>query len=221
MITLTHVYGLAGLFFAAISILSARDAANPRRAINTLFWALMAVSFLFGGQIGDLGNGLIAMALVVLGAMGLSKGSAALPPGETLLAQARRHGNLLFLPALIIPTTALAGTLLVRQTAWAENWIDPSQATLICLAIGALIAVGVLMVWLRPRRWRRLRRRDDFLRPSDGRPSCHRCWRPLAQSFSPQASARMSAGSPLSGSPLRPGQPQWPPTASAWRCSPS
>ena len=150
MITLTHVYGLAGLFFAAISLLSARDTANPRRLINTLFWGLMAVSFLFGNQIGDLGNGLIATGLVILGALGLGKGAASLPTGETRLAQARRHGNLLFLPALIIPATALAGTLLVRQSAWAADWIDPGQATLICLAIGALIAVGVLMIWLRP-----------------------------------------------------------------------
>lgn len=150
MITLAHVYGLAGLFFGAIALLSAWDRTNPRRMINALFWGLMAVSFLFGERIGDLGNGVLATSLVMLGALGLGKGAAALPSGDSRLALARRHGNLLFLPALIIPTTALAGTLLVRQTAWAASWIDPAQATLICLAIGALIAVGVLMIWLRP-----------------------------------------------------------------------
>ena len=58
MITLTWLYILAGLFFAAVAVLSALDASNTRRLRNALFWGMLAVSFLFGSLIGDLANGL-------------------------------------------------------------------------------------------------------------------------------------------------------------------
>ncbi|HQT52700.1 MAG TPA: DUF979 family protein, partial [Phenylobacterium sp.] len=46
MIKLGFVYLLAGLVFAAFAMLSARDATNPKRWMNTGFWGLFAVSFL-------------------------------------------------------------------------------------------------------------------------------------------------------------------------------
>ncbi len=53
MIRLEHVYALAGLMFAAISILNLRDRSNPKRFKTALFWALVAASFLFGARLGD------------------------------------------------------------------------------------------------------------------------------------------------------------------------
>jgi uncharacterized membrane protein len=45
---------------------------------------------------------------------------------------------------------ALGGTLLAKQTSWGALLIDPSQATLVSLILGALIAVSVALTWLRP-----------------------------------------------------------------------
>ena len=59
MITLSAVYILTGLIFAAVAVLSAGDRANPKRRRNAAFWALLALSFLAGSRIGDFGNGLI------------------------------------------------------------------------------------------------------------------------------------------------------------------
>jgi uncharacterized membrane protein len=150
MITLAHIYIVGGLFFAALAILSALDQANARRLRNSAFWGLLAVSFLLGDRIGDFGNGLLALGLVVLAAFGLGIGKPKTTSPEERRASAERRGNLLFLPALIIPAAALIGTLAAKETEWGAAFIQPSQATLISLVLGVLIAVVVVMLWLRP-----------------------------------------------------------------------
>jgi uncharacterized membrane protein len=150
MITLTHAYIVGGLFFAAVALLSLPDASNPRRILNFLFWGLLATSFLAGQYVGDAGNGVLALGLVIVGAIGLGQGKPKTTSPEERRESAVKRGDLLFLPALIIPAVALTGTLIAKQTSWGAHFIDPSQATLISLVIGALIAVAVAMLWLRP-----------------------------------------------------------------------
>ena len=150
MITLPHIYILVGAFFAAMSLLSVFDASNPRRIANFLFWGLLAASFLAGKILGDLNNGLLALGLVVVAAFGLGQGKPKTTSPDERRDSARRRGNLLFLPALIIPAVALAGTLLAKYTEFGPRLIDPAQATLISLILGTLIAVAIAMLWLRP-----------------------------------------------------------------------
>lgn len=150
MITLAHIYIVGGLFFAAVSILSVLDANNPRRLVNFAFWGLLATSFLAGQYLGDLGNGILVLGLVALAALGLGQGKPLTTRPEVRRASAERRGNLLFLPALIIPAAALTGTLIAKQTEWGARLIDPAQATLISLVLGVLIALGVMLLWMRP-----------------------------------------------------------------------
>lgn len=150
MITLQHAYIVAGLFFLALVVLSARDAANPRRLRNAAFWGLLAASFLGGHAFGDLGNGLLALGLVAIAAFGLGQGKPPTTTQDERRASAERNGNLLFLPALIIPAAALAGTLIAKETSWGPLLIEARQATLVSLTLGVLIAIGVIMVWLKP-----------------------------------------------------------------------
>ena len=50
----------------------------PKRWGNAAFWALIASSFWFGDFLGDLGNGVLVLALVAIaGAHLLGRGSAA------------------------------------------------------------------------------------------------------------------------------------------------
>ncbi len=70
MIRLSVVYILAGLMFAAVAVLSARDRTNPKRYWNAAFWGLLAASFLAGDLLGDLGNGVLVLALVGAGGFG-------------------------------------------------------------------------------------------------------------------------------------------------------
>ncbi|HVY89241.1 MAG TPA: DUF979 domain-containing protein [Hyphomonadaceae bacterium] len=150
MIQLTHLYVLGGLFFGALAVLSAMDRANPRRMRNAAFWGLLAVSFLFGSLMGDLANGVLALALAGLATWGLGQGKIRTTTPEERKASAERRGNLLFLPALIIPAIALAGTLLAQNTDFGRAIMAAKDATWVTLVLGVLIATGVIMVWLKP-----------------------------------------------------------------------
>lgn len=150
MITLAYAYIIVGFFFASIAILTLIDRANPRRFRTALFWALLATSFWAGQYLGDIGNGLLALALVSLAAIGLGQGEPPTTTPEQRRESAERRGNLLFLPALIIPAAALGGTLAVQYTDWGPVIIQEQHKTLVSLVIGVLIAVTVLMLWLRP-----------------------------------------------------------------------
>ncbi|MEI9989952.1 MAG: DUF979 domain-containing protein [Rhizomicrobium sp.] len=147
MITLEHVYILSGLFLACYALLSARDRSNPKRFGNAAFWGLLAASFLAGSHLSDFANGLVAVALIAVGGLGLMhRGAGATTTAEARRASAATHGNLLFAPVLIVPLVALAGTLFLKNSGIA----DPKQATLVFLGLGVLIALAACALWLRP-----------------------------------------------------------------------
>ena len=152
MITLHWLYSLAGAMFAIIAILSALDRANPKRLGNAAFWGLMALSLLGGDAIGDLGNGLLVLGLAGLAGFGFIGRSH--PPTtsvEEREAWSGKLGNKLFLPALIIPVTALIGTLAYNYTPVGSfNWIEAKRETYVFLALGVLLALATIFVWLRP-----------------------------------------------------------------------
>jgi uncharacterized membrane protein len=152
MITLHWLYNLAGLMFAAFAILSALDRSNAKRLGNAAFWGLMALSLLGGDTIGDFGNGLLVLGLAGLAGFGLIGRSSPPTTGE----EERQHwsdqlSNKLFLPALIIPATALLGTLLYNYTPLGEaGWIEAKRETYVFLALGVILALGAIFAWLRP-----------------------------------------------------------------------
>lgn len=146
MIGLPHLYAFAGVVFAAFALLSAADASNPKRFGNAAFWGLLATSFLAGDRLGDLGNGLLVLALVAIGGFSLMGRGAGATDAAARQASADARGNRLFLPALIIPATALAGTLLLKDS----GLIDPKQVTLVSLGLGVVLALAATMAWLRP-----------------------------------------------------------------------
>jgi uncharacterized membrane protein len=152
MITLEHVYVVGGLVFASFAILSASDRANPKRFGNTAFWGLLAASFLFGSYIGDLGNGILVLALVLLGGFkGLGIGKPATTTLDERRASASARGNFLFVPALIIPLVAVLGTLFLKNATIGDMpLLDAKQVTLISLVFGIVLALIVAMLWLRP-----------------------------------------------------------------------
>src|SRR5215831_14303846 len=119
---------MMGAMFAA---LSARDRSNPKRFGNAVFWGLLALSFLFCDALGDFWNGILVIALVVVGGFGLiDKGVARTTTAEERMASAAARGNALFLP-----DTGL---------------VEAKQVTLISLALGVLIALAGCYVWLKP-----------------------------------------------------------------------
>ena len=151
MIGLEVLYVIGGAFFAAISVLSARDASNPKRWKNTTFWGLFAASFLFGSHLPDLANGLIVIAMVlVAGVGGLGRGEPRTTTPQERAESAARLGNRLFLPALAIPLTALAGTFAFKRPELG-GLVDPKQATLVALILGVFVALAIALPMLRTR----------------------------------------------------------------------
>lgn len=152
MITLQWLYSLAGLMFAAIALLSAADRTNAKRFGNAAFWGLMALSLLAGDRLGGFGNGLLVLGLAGLAGFGFIGRSA--PPTTSDAERERwsgRLGNKLFLPALVIPATALFGTLVYNYTAVGTyGWFEEKRETYVLLGVGVLLAIAAIFAWLKP-----------------------------------------------------------------------
>jgi uncharacterized membrane protein len=112
----------------------------------------MTVSFWLGDLLGDMGNGLLVLALVAIaGAHFLGRGTKESTTVEQREAFAARHGNRLFLPALTIPITAFLGTLLFNYTPLKDSGlVDPKSVTLLLLGAGVILALVICYAWLRP-----------------------------------------------------------------------
>ena len=151
MISLSTVYVLAGGVFAAIAVLSAGDRGNPKRWANALFWGLFAVSFLLGDRLGDFGNGVLVLAMVALaGTVGLGIGRPATTGPQERRVLAREFGNKIFVPALAIPAVTVIGSLTLKNVVIGGRLLfDPAQTTLISLALGMVIALGLARLLLR------------------------------------------------------------------------
>ncbi len=150
MIGLPAVYLLAGLMFAAFAVLTLRDRSNPRRWRSAGFWGLLGLSFLGGDRLGNVGDGVLALALVALAALGLGRGARATAPGQRVEG-ARRHGDRLFLLALVVPLVALAGALGLKGVhIGGAALIDPRQASVVSLGLGVVVALVAAAAVLRP-----------------------------------------------------------------------
>jgi uncharacterized membrane protein len=152
VITLQWLYVLAGAMFAGFAILSAGDRSNAKRWGNAAFWGLMALSLLAGDRLGDLGNGFLVLGLAGLAGFGLvGRGNPPTTSTEEREAWSAKLGNRLFLPALIIPATALFGTLLYNYTPLGSSGLfEAKRETYVLLGLGVLLALLTIFVWLRP-----------------------------------------------------------------------
>ena len=152
MITLEWLYILAGAMFAAFALLSLADRTAKKRFGNAAFWGLMAASLLGGSSFGDFGNGLLVLGLVGLAGFGFIGRSSPKTTSEIEReAFSELRGNRLFLPALVIPVTALVGTLIYNYTPLKDSGLfEPRRETYILLALGVILAILVIFAWLRP-----------------------------------------------------------------------
>ncbi|MGX7925116.1 DUF979 domain-containing protein [Tsuneonella sp. HG094] len=149
MIGLNLVYTVGGAVFLAYALISATDPANPKRWGNAAFYALLAASFWAGDRLGDMGNGVLVLGLVLIAGFKLmGRGGRPTTSPEERRAEAAARGNWLFLPALIIPAVALVGTLLFKQM---PGLFDVKQVTLVGLTLGVLLALAACLAWLRDR----------------------------------------------------------------------
>ncbi len=149
MIGLNLVYPVAGIVFLLFALSALRDRNNAKRFGNALFYALIALSLIAGDRLGDLGNGVLVLGLVGIAGLGrIGRGTDITTTPAERAAESATRGNRLFLPALIIPATALVGTVAFKQI---PELVDGKQATLVALTCGVLLALAACYAWLRPR----------------------------------------------------------------------
>ena len=139
MIGLGSIYPVAGATFAAFAMVSIAEL--PRRWGNAAFHALVATSFFLGDRLGDLGNGVLVLALVAVATLGRMQ------PSAVRSQTSDERGSLLFVPALVVPTVAVIGTLAFPHL---PGLVDPKQVTMVSLVLGVIVALAICYVWLRP-----------------------------------------------------------------------
>lgn len=145
LVTLEAFYAIAGVMLLLVAGRIAMDASHPKRWGSAAFWALLAVTFLLGNVIPPVVVGYLVLAMAVLAAahqVGRPT-EQGVPRAEKVAHEERLRHRLLW-PALLIPATAVAGTLLLDKVHFGGvRLVDPRQVTLISLSLGALVALGV------------------------------------------------------------------------------
>ena len=152
MITLEHLYGLMGALAGGVALVNARDASNPKRWNNAIFWGLYAVTFLAGSRLPHFASGCIVIGMVLVASIGkLGQGTRESQTREQREMSAARWGNRLFIPALAIPVVTLIGSFALKglQVNGAPI-VDPKQVSLVALGIAAMTGLVVGIVMLRP-----------------------------------------------------------------------
>jgi uncharacterized membrane protein len=143
LLSLEFFYAIAGVILGFVAVRSLWPVADARRWGTAGFWGLLAVIYLFGAKIPPALVGWLMLAMVALAALNLVDRPVehTTSPAERA-ASADQLGNRLFLPALLIPGTAIAGTLLLGKVHWrGVSLLDTKQPTLAALGLGGLLAV--------------------------------------------------------------------------------
>ncbi|CAG2126578.1 DUF979 domain-containing protein [Cupriavidus plantarum] len=149
IVSIDYLYWLAGLVLAITALMTFTDKTHPRRLSTGLFWLLYAIIFLVGDKIPPaiVGIAAVVMALIA-GFGGVGQGKHGSLPEAERRASARRLGNKLFIPALLIPLVTVLGTVFFKDVKIAGlALLDPKNVTFVSLGIGCLISLAVVC-WL-------------------------------------------------------------------------
>lgn len=145
LLDLEVFYVVAGVFLLLMAGRTALTLDHPTRWGSATFWGLLAVVFLGGKALPPVAVGYMLLALVLLAAtkqVGPARSNDSSP--EARAASAERLKNKLFVPALLIPATAVVGTLVLAKLHIGDVWLlDSANATVTSVCLGAVVAVLV------------------------------------------------------------------------------
>lgn len=142
LLTSETFFVLVGLILILIGLRTAADPAHPRRWGSAAFWSLFGVTFAFGSKLPPLATGYILLAMVLLAAGGqVRRGNAPTTSRQERVASAARLGNRIFVPALLIPLSTLAGSLVLGRIHLGGIWlIESRQRAFVALGVATVIA---------------------------------------------------------------------------------
>lgn len=142
MITLDLVYWLAGAYLLAVAALGLRDRHNPRRHTTALFWGLLGAMLLAADRLPPALVGAVVVLLACLaGFGGLARGRYEETSTADREAEARRLGNRLFWPALLIPAVCVLFAVVLKDLRIGERFLlGREHTTLVALGIACVVA---------------------------------------------------------------------------------
>lgn len=145
LLSLDVFYAVAGVFMLLVAGRAACDRAHPTRWGSAIFWGLLAITFLGGKSLPPVVVGYFLLVLVGLAAARqVASKTKAGPTVAERVASALRLRNRLFVPALLIPATAVVGTLLLSKLHVGDVWlIDSASVTVTSVCLGAVVAALV------------------------------------------------------------------------------
>jgi len=159
--SLSLFYALGGLLLVGVAFSIVRDRGHAHRRVSAGFWFILGLIFILGGLLPQTVVGGALAVLAVLAATGQVsyRRRRVSEPGVLAAALAfSREGALrlrdrLFLPALLIPGTAVVGSLLLSHIHFGSVWLlSPENTSVVAVALGALLAlaVGIRITGARP-----------------------------------------------------------------------
>jgi uncharacterized membrane protein len=140
--SLNAVYIVTGAVLWVFAGMTFRDHGNPRRIGSSLFWFILGTTFIFGGVLPHWLTGLLVLLMVAIdGAGRVARGTSHEATPEEQRAEARRLGDKIFWPVLVIPILTFA----CAASALALKWFggDVNRAALVGLGLSGIIAVLV------------------------------------------------------------------------------
>ena len=140
---LDTVYALTGIVLFIFACMTWGDHSNPRRRTSAMFWLILSVVFAFGSLLPHWLTGVLILVMVALdGAGRVARGSYDEATGEEQVKQARRLGDKIFLPVLVIPVVTFGFAF-----AFSKFGMDVTRGALVGLGFGGIAAMAVGL-WL-------------------------------------------------------------------------
>jgi len=142
LFSLDTVYVLTGLVLWVFAALTVRDSANNRRIGSAFFWFILGLIFIFGSVLPHWLTGLLVLAMVAIdGTGGVSRGDYNESTKAEQTEHARRLGDRIFVPVLMIPAVTVVFALVFRLLS-----LDVNRGALVGLGFGGLTAMAACLL---------------------------------------------------------------------------
>ncbi|HZZ18050.1 MAG TPA: DUF979 domain-containing protein [Opitutaceae bacterium] len=145
LLSLNSFYAVGGAFMLVNAGCVAVDKEHGSRWTTALFWSLLGLSFVLGGSLSPTAVGYMVLGMGALAAAGkIEKSRARTTTKEERIESSGRLGNRLFVPALVVPVTAVLGTLVLGHVHWrGYSLVDPAYLSITSVCIGAVLALVI------------------------------------------------------------------------------
>jgi len=142
LFSLDTVYVLTGLVLWVFAAMTVGDVANKRRIGSAFFWSILGVVFIFGSVLPHWLTGLLVLAMVVIdGTGGVSRGDYNESAKAEQAEHARKLGDRIFVPVLMIPVVTVLFALVFRLLG-----LDVNRGALVGLGYGGLTAMAACLL---------------------------------------------------------------------------